>query len=221
MDETKLTYRVQQLERFNKRLRAALIVVVLLGGILGLLGMASSQPPSILEAQQFVLKDAAGHQRGSLFASDSSWGLVLYNPDQSKGAAFIITKKFGSAAMLMDRAGHDRIAAYANDDESNFSIADLRTNETAFELKNSGQGSALIFRDGNGTDRVSLGLASGGGAVLLLNDASSVTRTALSEDMGLAQFDAKGEFKWAAGWDGFTKEEQDRMRPYMQKSLTR
>jgi hypothetical protein len=140
MSETReLACRVQKLEHFNKRLRAMLIVVILLVGLVVLMGRSSNQSPPVLEAQRFVLKDSAGHERGSLFTTDSSWGLVLYNPDSSKGAAFIVSTKFGSTSMLMDNAGHGRIAAYANEEGSNINIADIKTNQTAFELKNDQQ----------------------------------------------------------------------------------
>lgn len=114
------------------------MVVILLTGIAVLMGSGPSPGPPVLEAQKLVLKDAAGHERGSMFTTDSSWGLVLYNADQSKGAAFIVSAKLGSTAILMDKTGHGRVAAWGNN------VADLRTNQTAFELKNNGQGSALV-----------------------------------------------------------------------------
>lgn len=64
---------------------------------------------------------------------------------------------------------------------------------------------------------MSLGLLSGGQGAVLLNDANSLTRTALSEDGGLTMFDAKGSFVWSAGFDGLSKEEQETVRKLIQK----
>jgi len=213
-----LAQRVQTLEHSNRRLRVILLSALSLAAMVALMGSASDQTPSVLEAQKCVLRDAGGHVRGSLFATESSWGLVLYNSDSSKGAAFIVSGQ-GSAAMLMNKKGHPGIAAMASDELHTIEVTDLNTNRTAVELVDNGQGSALAFRDGNGTDRVDIGFPSTGEGTILFNNANSITRTALSEDAGLATFDAKGSFVWAAGFDGFSKEEQKRIREAIQNSM--
>ncbi len=207
--------RVEKLERSNKMLRVLLTVSVLTAGLLVVMGSAG-QNPSVLQAQKFVLIDAAGHERGSLFTTGTSSGLVLYNPDSSRAAVFIASAS-GNSAMFMDHKGNARAAIYVNDDESNLAVFDLKTKQPKIELKNAAQGSALVFRDDNGTDRVSVGFAPSGGAVLL-NDANSTTRTALDTEAGLTTFDAEGSFRWMAGFDAFDKDAQKRLRDAIQKS---
>jgi hypothetical protein len=211
-----LLIRIGKIERSNKRLRALLGIAALAAILLLFLGTAST-PPSVLEAQRFVLKDPAGHERGSLFATDKSWGLILYNGDASKGAALVIST-VGNSMLINDHKGTPRIAAYASDDQSNFMISDIETHKSKIELKNNPQGSALTFRDGNGTDRVGMGFSAAGG-VVLFNDANSTTRTVLDENVGLITFDPKGSFAWGVGFDKCSKEEQEAMRKIMENSF--
>ncbi|HEY2498275.1 MAG TPA: hypothetical protein VGK24_14520 [Candidatus Angelobacter sp.] len=213
-----LMARVDKLESSNKVLRVLLTVTVLTAGLLIVLGVAAPIP-SVLEAQKFVLKDASGHERGSLFTSGTTSGLVLYNPDSSRAAAFVASPG-GNSTMLMDHKGNARAFIYVSDDESNLALFDLKTKQPKIELKNAAPGSALVFRDDNGTDRISVGFAPTGGAVLL-NDANSTSRTAIDEDAGLTKFDAKGDFIWMAGFDALDKDEQKRVRDVIQKSLPR
>jgi hypothetical protein len=165
----------------------------------------------VIEAQRFVLKDAAGRERGSLFANDQVWGLVLYNGDSSKAAALVVTGG-SSAVLLNDGQGNSGIAAYAKSDESNLAMFDTK-GHARIELKNSAKGSVLGFRDGNGTDRVDVAFGSPFGGGMVINDANSKTRTALAEEgPGVATYDAKGAILWAAGLDSFDKDTQKRIR---------
>ena len=100
---------------------------------------------------------------------------------------------------------------YARNDESNLAMFDAK-GKARVELKNSPKGSALGFRDDNGTDRVDVALGSPFGGGIVINDANSITRTILTEDVGLATYDGKGSFLWAAGLDSFDKESQKRIR---------
>jgi hypothetical protein len=208
--------RVRRLELANARLSVLLTLVVLVTTAIVLMGSTGPQK-SVLEAQQFVLKDSAGQERGSLFATESSWGLVLYNRDSSKAAAFFVSDN-GNSAMLNDRKGNSRIMAYANDKESNLAMFDVDTHQTKVEVKNNPEGAAIAFRDGNGVDRIGMGLSSAGG-VVTINDANSTTRTVLDANLGLATFDPKGSFVWGAGFDRFSKEEQQAMRKVIEDSM--
>jgi len=196
-----LLLRVQQLERSNKRLRCFLATLALAGGTVVLMGTAAPQHsvPPVIEAQQFVLKDAAGHERGSLFTNDQVWGLVLYNRDSSKAAALAVTEG-SNAVLLNDGQGKSGIAAYAKSDESNLAMFDAK-------------GSVLGLRDDNGTDRVDVAFAAPDGGGVVINDANSTTRTLLGErEPGIATFNPKGSFLWAAGLDSFDKDSQKRIR---------
>lgn len=221
MDETRdLINRMARLERTNARLRLLLSLAMLLAGVVILMGNRSTEPPAVLEAQKFVLKDGAGHERGALFTTDVSWGLILYNSDSSKGAAFVVSDS-GNAAMLLNKKGESGLTAMATEQANTLAIDDLGTNSTAVELKSVARASVLRFLNTKGIDKVDITVPRTGGAAMLLNDDGSRTRTILSEDYpGLATFNAKGDFVWAAGFDGFSKEEQNAMRTIMQKSAS-
>jgi len=186
-------------------------VSVLSVGAILLMGSAPIVP-AVLEAQRFVLKDAAGHERGSLFATDSAWGLVLYNRDSSKAAAFSVTDT-GSVVMLADHKGNPRDAMLVNDDENSLAMWDKKTNHIKIELKNAAEGSSLAFRDDNGTDRLGLVFSSSAGGGMTINDTNSTTRAAVTEKPpGLTLFDAEGAFVWMSGIDSLDKDEQKRVR---------
>ena len=188
-----LLFRLQQLERSNKRLRVFLAAFSLVGGIVVLMGTAPTQHsvPAVIEAQQFVLKDAAGHQRGSLFANDQGWELALYNRNSSKAAAIIVTPD-SNGILLNDSQGKSGIAAYAKTDESNLAMFDVK-GHAKIEVKNTSKGSALSFRDNNGIDRVDVAFTNVDGGGVVMNDANSKTRTILGErEPGLVTFDPKG-----------------------------
>lgn len=212
-----LENRISRLEFSNRRLRRSFVALLLTLAAVLLMGNLPNQSPPVLEAQRFVLKDASGHERGSLFATDTSWGLVLYNPDSSKGAAFIVSN-LGSAAMLMNAKGSPGVAAMASDDMNTLSITNLKTGHTAAELKNTAEGSALRFLDANQIDRVDVALPPSGGAAVLFNDPMSKTRTMVSENYpGISTWDQQGSFVWAAGFDGLSKDDQEKIRTLMQK----
>jgi hypothetical protein len=208
-----LLLRVQQVERSNRRLRTALAVLALVCATILLMGTVSS-PESVtpvLEAQRFVLRDASGHERGSLFSTDQSWGLVLYNRDASKAAAIAVTD-YGSSVLIDDGHGKSGIAMFAQSDESNLAMFDANQ-KARIELKNNANGSALGFRDGNGIDRVDVAFTPHDGGGIIMNDANSSPRTLLGErEPGLMTFDVKGAFLWAAGLDGFDKDTQKKIR---------
>jgi hypothetical protein len=205
--------RVQWLERSNRRLRVILTGLGLGGATILLMGTVSSpgSVPPVLEAQRVVLKDTAGHERGSLFVTDQSWGLVLYNRDSSKAAALVVTD-YGSSVLVNDGHGKSGMAMFAQSDESSLAMFDANQ-KARIELKNNANGSALGFRDGNGTDRVDVAFTPHDGGGIVMNDANSAPRTLLGErEPGLMTFDAKGGFLWAAGLDGFDEDTQKRIR---------
>jgi hypothetical protein len=209
-----LVLRIEQLERSNNRLRRCFIAITLGAAIIVLMGTAApkQQVPPAIEAQKFVLKDAAGNERGSLFATDAAWGLVLFNSDSSKGVG-LVSSTYGNSFMLDDPNGKSGIFMYVNGDERNLAIFDGTTPTARMELKNTPKGSAFGLRDEKGTDRVDVALGPPYGGGIAISDANSITRTVLVEDEpSLVTFDAKGSFQWAAGLDGFDKDSQKRIR---------
>src|SRR5713101_9323200 len=73
-----LLRRLEQLERSNRRLKILAVVVLLgLGGI-GVMGQARP-PAQIVEAQEFIVKDANGNVRARLGAYAAGASLTLYH----------------------------------------------------------------------------------------------------------------------------------------------
>jgi hypothetical protein len=135
MNMEEIHIRVQQLERSNKRLRGFTTVAILLCGVILLMATTAPQDvPLVIKAQQFVLQDAAGHERASLFTKDNAWGLVLYNGDSTKGAAIIVSEH-GNSVLLNDSKEKSGMAMFAKDEESTLGMYDT-TGKTRIELKN-------------------------------------------------------------------------------------
>jgi hypothetical protein len=44
---------------------------------------AASPTPRIIEAENIILRTGGGTERGELFASDTAWGLVLFNKNNT------------------------------------------------------------------------------------------------------------------------------------------
>src|SRR5260370_38796098 len=96
--------------------------------------------------------------------------------------------------------------------EGNLAMLDGK-GQGRIELKNSPKGSVLGLRDDNGTDRVDVAFAAPDGGGVVINDANSTTRTLLGErEPGIATFNPKGSFLWAAGLDTFDKDSQKRIQ---------
>ncbi len=77
-----LAERVHRLERQNRRLLFAFLSLAALG--VGLLVEAAKAAPKnvIVEANQFILKDAAGNVKGQfLIGPDGGGAMVLFGPD--------------------------------------------------------------------------------------------------------------------------------------------
>src|SRR5712691_9591992 len=72
-----LEQRLDNLERSNRKMRAGLVMCLLVAIALFTLG-ARPSAPKVLEAEKIVLRDTNGNERGQLFANEKSWGLVLY-----------------------------------------------------------------------------------------------------------------------------------------------
>ncbi len=73
-----LLRRLEQLERSNRRLKILAVVVLLgLGGI-GVMGQARP-PAQIVEAQEFIVKDANGNVRARLGSYTAGASLTLYH----------------------------------------------------------------------------------------------------------------------------------------------
>ena len=74
-----LLRRLEQLERSNRHLKILAVVVLLgLGGI-GVMGQAARPPAQIVEAQEFIVKDANGNVRARLGSYTAGASLTLYH----------------------------------------------------------------------------------------------------------------------------------------------
>jgi hypothetical protein len=78
--------RLARVEKSNRQLKATVLIFVLGLAAFAVMG-ASQTAPGTLEVQKIILKDALGNERGQLFATDTIWGLVLFNKNGSKHPA--------------------------------------------------------------------------------------------------------------------------------------
>jgi hypothetical protein len=107
-----LTRRLDRLERQNRWLRRVSLVI-LLGAVATLLmGQAPPhRPPRIVEAEEFVLRDARGQVRATLGTtqSPSAAFLRIHNDDGKQRARIIVSSDGTSSLEFMDSSDRVRV----------------------------------------------------------------------------------------------------------------
>jgi hypothetical protein len=107
---TDLTRRLERLERRHRllmRTGAALLVLVAGAALLG--QAAPRRPPRIVEAERYVLRDAAGAPRAWLgVAPDGAVGLELLDGARVVRTALLLRSDGVAALRLNDKNGHSR-----------------------------------------------------------------------------------------------------------------
>jgi hypothetical protein len=147
-DLAAVVQRVERVEQQNRRLKSAVILVLLLGcaGVL----MGQAQPRSrTVEAEAFVLRDAAGKARAGLeMAPDGSVALALYDQAGASRAAVRVKADGSPDVTLIDQAARIR--------------AVLRVEPTGSP--------GLVLFDETGKPRATLYVVADGSANLQLSD---------------------------------------------------
>lgn len=208
--------RLSRLERSNRHLKAALSLCLCCAAALMVMGAASTAT-KVIDVEKIVLRDSRGNERGQLFASDSSWGLVLFNKNKTQTAGLVVGSEL-NALLLFDPNGNIRQSFTSNLSDSGWNIFRPGSDAAQFEVFDRPQGTGMSVRDRANNPRVELGW-SGKGSALNLSDSRGAVRAAMSgEDLGFVSFSEDGTLKWAPGWDKFSPEEQEKMKAMMPKS---
>jgi hypothetical protein len=169
--ERGLTDRIEDLARENRRLRRLWMGTVVTGALL--LGLATALvivtaqhglPGSIanvIEARQFVLRDASGNIRGTWNTSENgSMRLSLQAPRSKAGLSLAALADGASGITVRDSAGRSRV------------VVGLLPDQTV----------SLLFADENGTTRTVLSLVRGGSSTLVFADRSGDAKVGMGVD---------------------------------------
>lgn len=207
--------RLDKLERSNRRLRGTLTFALV--SLLGLAALgATSSTPKVIEAERFVLLDAAGAERAVLFSSDKTAGLIFLNKNKTRAASVMVGSET-NGVMLWDRNGNLRQVLSSDLDESAWNIFEPGSDKPQISFTDNQQGAALVVRDKTNHDRVSLGFSAQGSA-LMLGDEEGVTRSAVTADgLGFTTFSADGSLEWSPTLAQMTPDQQKRLKGILPK----
>ena len=169
--ERGLTIRTGELERENRRLRriwmGTLVSVALLLGLAAALVIVAARHglpgtvASVIEAQQFMLRDKDGAIRGSwMAADDGSMRLQLQAPGSKAGLSLSVLAGGASGITVRDSAGRSR------------AVLGLLPDQTV----------SMLFADENGTTRTVLSLVRGGSSTLVFADRSGSAKVGMGVD---------------------------------------
>jgi hypothetical protein len=154
----------EKLARQNRRLKFAGIVLLLLAGAVFLVsspGPSRAEPKkaATLEAEKFILRDAAGKERATLMTGKFGPGLLLYD-EQGKPSIALAAVKTGPLLYLL-QGGRSRVALGLHKDGPGLYLAD-ETEKDRVGLTVNKKGAALRLLDEKQKTRVALGAYPGG-----------------------------------------------------------
>lgn len=159
-----LAARVERLERQNRWLTSALLIVAV--GAALLVTLAAVAPPSIqdvVKAKSFAVVDDEGNVRAELgFSADGSHGLVLRDADGSERATLAVSTKGSAQGLsLRDPEGKTRaLLAVSPDGFAGvrlFGAADAKS-FAGITVSPHGTGLGLAYLDAEGKQRVGLSI---------------------------------------------------------------
>jgi hypothetical protein len=169
--ERGLTIRIEELARENRRLRSLWMGTVVSGALL--LGLATALVivsarhglpgtiANVIEAKQFLLRDANGAIRGTWGTSENgSMRLLLQAPGSKAGLSLASLADGASGITVRDSAGRSR------------AVLGLLPDQTV----------SLLFADENGTTRTVLSLVRGGSSTLVFADRSGSAKVGMGVD---------------------------------------
>jgi len=107
--ETSVLERLETLEKQNRRLKRAGLVVMVLAGATLLIGQAKPQVQWKVEAERFVLMDANGKLRAELGMAGHGPHLAFYDAEGTRRAVLGIAQK-GPGLFFLDTTQKRRVA---------------------------------------------------------------------------------------------------------------
>jgi hypothetical protein len=178
--ERGLSIRLEEQARENRRLRRIWMGTVVTGALL--LGLATAlvivsarhglpgAVADVLEARQFLLRDANGAVRGTWgTTSNGSMRLTLQSPGSKAGLSLTSMADGASGITVRDSAGRSRaVLGLLPDQTVSLLLADENgTARTVLSLVRGGS-STLVFADRGGDTKVGMGVDSRGQSTLTL-----------------------------------------------------
>ncbi len=178
--ERGLTVRIEEQARENRRLRRLWMGTVVTGALL--LGLATAlvivsanhglpgTVAEVVEAKQFLLRDANGAIRGTWGASQNgAMRLSLHSPGSKAGLSLASLPDGASGITIRDSAGRSRaVLGLLPDQTVSLLLADENgTTRTVLSLVRGGS-STLVFADRSGDAKVGMGVDSRGQSTLTL-----------------------------------------------------
>lgn len=178
--EQGLTLRIEEQARENRRLRRLWMGTVVVGGILLGLGTAlvivsarhglPGTVAEVIEARQFLLRDASGAIRGTWGTSaNGALRLNLQSPGSKAGLSLASLPDGASGITVRDSAGRSRaVLGLLPDQTVSLLLADENgTTRTVLSLVRGGS-STLVFADRSGDAKVGMGVDARGQSTLTL-----------------------------------------------------
>lgn len=215
MTSTEFEGRLTCLEKSNRHLKAVALICIL-GAVAFVFMGADQTAPKTLEVQKITLKDALGNERGQLFATDTAWGLVLFNKDGSKASSMFVTRDM-NAIILDDPNGNLREVLTSDLNQSQFQVFKPGSDSAQVAFTDNAAGTGLILRDRANVGRIGIGLSEKG-AIIDLADKNGRTRAMMEDgEIGFATLTRDGDLRWSPDWDKFSPEEKAKMRSLMPK----
>lgn len=105
-----LTQRLDRLERESRGLKLLGIVGLLSIAVVALTGQGPASAGKVIEAEQFILRDASGRVRAELRSSRGGpAGLVLEDSAGRVRAAFTLAADSTPGLLFLDRTGNPRV----------------------------------------------------------------------------------------------------------------
>ena len=148
--------RITALERRVTRLQGVLVTLLVL--VIAMLAYQFAPRPAVVEAREFVLRDAAGKSRAALTLLEGRFpALRLNNPEERARAILIVRDDESAVFRLSDREGQHRVQIWTQPDGT----------------------PVLGLADAEGHPLVRMGLEGGAGGTLSLRDTARVERVVL------------------------------------------
>jgi hypothetical protein len=129
----------------------------------------SAAAPRVVEAERFILRDAAGRSRAVLGVDGSVSGLTLNDEHEVARVALLVNPR-GTVIGLNGENGKARVMLNANADGSGLSLQGENEKQLAALLVQRDRGSSFTLTDGTAIANLHAGQQEGGGPGLRLND---------------------------------------------------
>lgn len=176
-----IVYRLESVERENRRLKGAGVVALAVIAAVVLTGQATPrQVASLVEAEQFVLRDSSGKARAWLNVSDGAVNFALADREEKSRSLIYVMADGTNGLILTSKEGKTRVEMKVGaNDVPTLSLVDLEGRRIGFFVLADGR-PALGLVDQTSRLRASLGLEADGRVRLTISDRAATERAELA-----------------------------------------